>query len=487
MTKSPPASQDTGAFSTLPVVAEEREWSFLEFTWVNIGLAIATWAFLIGGTTALFVGAKDGIAAIIIGNIIGVSITALSACQGTAKYGVEHYTFLRSVFGRVGVRFIALIGLIVFGLGWTSVLGIMFGRATSNIINETFGAAIAPSSTIVSLFALVSIAISWVVIVKGPISISWLNRIVGPGLVLVSGILLVMVFKDRPWSQVAAAPPIDPFDNSQLNFMIAVELNIAAGLGWWPVMGNLSRLTKSARAATWPNLLGIGVGAMLGETVGLIAALTLGSDDPTVWSIPIAGAVFGVVILAFIALANVTSIVGFVYSSSLAARQLGSKTLKFMRWSLLTATVLVPGSIGVFFPEQIYDNFFRFLAWTALAFAPLAGVSLADYYLRRRRVNVSELYIDDGPCAYSYEGGVNIRAFISVVVGALVYILLLNPQTLDAHRFFGYITASLPACMAAGCVYVMLMWRTVSRRKGEGDDQAMKPEFHHEGEGGSNG
>ena len=94
------------AFSTLPVLREERIWGFGDFTWVNIGLAIATWAFLIGGSTALFVGAQAGIAAIIVGNVIAVPLMALATCVPSAKYGLEQYTSLGSVFGKNGTRLI---------------------------------------------------------------------------------------------------------------------------------------------------------------------------------------------------------------------------------------------------------------------------------------------------------------------------------------------------------------------------------------------
>lgn len=463
------ASEDKGrggAFGIYPVTPGEREWSFGEFTWVNVGLAIATWAFLIGGTTALFVGLRDGVAAIVIGNAIGVGIVALSSCQGTAKYGVEHYTLLRSVFGSNGVRAVALVGLAVYGFGWTAVLGIMFGRATSNISNEILATSIGPTDIAVSLLGLTALAASWVVLVRGPVSISWLNRLVGPGLVLVSVALLMLIFRDRAWGDIEAAAPLAPFDDPRLNFMVAVEINLAAGLGWWPVLGNLARLTKSARAATWPNLLGVGAAAMLGESVGLVAALSLGSDDPTRWSIPIAGAAFGAIVLIFIALANITSIVGFVYSTALATRQIGGAVTSQLRWPLLTALVLVPGAIGVFFPAQIYDNFFRFLAWTALAFAPLAGVSLADYLLRRRFIDVRALYAPPGEGPYAYWRGVNLSAMAALALGALSYLAFLNPVTLEARGSFHLTTASIPSCLVAGVGYAVITILLRKRHQG---------------------
>ena len=459
--------ESTGAFTTYPLVDEEREWSFFEFTWVNVGLAIATWAFLIGGTTALFVGVRDGIAAIIIGNAIGVGIVALSACQGTEKYGVEHYTLLRSVFGANGVRVVATIALIVFGFGWTAVLGIMFGRATTNVSDALLGTNIGPTDLTVSLAGLIALGLAWAVLVRGPVSISWLNRIVGPGLVIVSLVLLFLIFSERSWQELLAASPLDPFDDRQLNFLIAIELNLAAGLGWWPVMGNLSRLTKSARAATWPNLLGIGCAASVGELVGLLAALTLASDDPTVWSIPIAGVAFGVFILLFIALANVTSIVSFVYSTALAARQAATPIAEKISWKWLTGLVLLPGALGIFFPAQIYDNFFLFLAWTALAFAPLAGVSLADYLLRGRTVHIVDLYARTGQGRYAYWHGINLAAIGALVLGAITYVLFLNPLTLESEPLFVYFTASLPSCLVAAISYVLLM-KVVLKPLGQG-------------------
>ena len=82
-----PITGDAGT-SDLPTLASERIWGFWSFTSVNIGLAIATWAFLSGGTLAVFVGAETAIAASVIGNLIGVVLVALTVCIPSAKYGV---------------------------------------------------------------------------------------------------------------------------------------------------------------------------------------------------------------------------------------------------------------------------------------------------------------------------------------------------------------------------------------------------------------
>lgn len=460
--------EQDAAFGTLPALKHERQWGFWDFTWVNIGLAIATWAFLLGGATGLFVGAERGIAAIIIGNVIGVSIVAVAICLSTGRSGVEQYTLLRSVFGSHGVRVLVLFFLAIWALGWGAILSIMFGRATANIANELFDTRIGPNALLVSVLAIVAVAVSWIVLWRGPVSVKWLNRIVGPGLVLMSIVMLFYIFGEKGWSQISSAEPIEPFGDPGLDFMIALEFNLAAGLGWWPVLGNLSRLTRTPRAALWPNLIGVGAAAILGEIVGLLAALSLGADDPTVWMVPIGGVVIGVVALFFIALANITSIVTMFYGMCLAVRQAGGTRVLNLRWGVLTGAVFLPVLILVFFPGTIYDEFNKFLVWTALAFAPLCGVTAADYlFLRRQRIDERPLYEDGHGTAYRYWNGFNLVAMASVVIGAGVYLWLLNPRSLAYHSPFDVVSASLPACLAAGIAHLLLT-KLIVERTGKG-------------------
>lgn len=115
----------SGEFTELPVLRHERIWGFWQFTSVNVGLAIATWAFLGGGALALFVGAKTAIAATVIGNLVGVALVALTTCLPSSKYGVEQYTALRTVFGVNGVRALFAAMFPLAAAGWNAVLAVM--------------------------------------------------------------------------------------------------------------------------------------------------------------------------------------------------------------------------------------------------------------------------------------------------------------------------------------------------------------------------
>mgnify|MGYP002682680821 CR=1 FL=1 len=151
---------------------------------------------------------KAGIAAAVIGNGISVSLMALATCPPSGKWGLEQYTALRSVLGRHGVKVVVFGWLLAIEIGWAAVLSIMFGRSTTNVINEVGRHAFGPNSIVVTLFAIVAIVIAWLVLAKGPVSIKWFNTVVAPGLFVIQLVMLVLLFKDflHPFTILAALP-----------------------------------------------------------------------------------------------------------------------------------------------------------------------------------------------------------------------------------------------------------------------------------------
>ncbi|MQA77476.1 MAG: hypothetical protein GEV10_03175 [Streptosporangiales bacterium] len=445
---------EDGALSELPTLRSERIWGFWSFTSVNVGLAIATWAFLTGGTLALFVGAKTAIAAGIIGNLVGVVLVALTTCIPSAKYGVEQYTALRGVFGLNGTRALVLVMFPLAAAGWNAILAVMCGRAIVNVVNAIAGTNFGANGALVIAAALVAIVASWLLLVKGPVSIEWVNKIVAPALVVMSVVMLVVILVQHSWSELAAAKPLEPFGDARLDWMIAVELSLGAGFSWWTIMGNLARLTTTPRVAFWPNLIGLFLASVVASMVGTFAALVLGNADPTVWMVPLGGAVLGVLALLFVGFANLTSMVGQTYSGSLAIRRAGGRPAHRLPWSVLAGLLFIPGAIVVFWPGALYDNYFKFLAWVSLVLAPLCGVYFVDFFLlRRRTLHLRGLYEPEGLSRYSYWWGVNPFAFVAVGAGALCYYLLLNPVTYESAALFRYTSASVPAFVVAGVLH----------------------------------
>ena len=287
--------------------------------------------------------------------------------------------------------------------------------------------------------------------------------------------MYLLIFLENSWYKILPDKPQEPFGDRTLNFMIAVELNLAAGFSWWPVMGSLARLTRNQRAAFWPNMIGLYAAAVVASIVGLLAALALGDSDPTVWMVPLGGALLGILALVFVAFANVTSIVSIIYSTCLAIRLAGGKLLEPVSWAVLTGVFFIVPAVAVFFPSAIYDNFFKFLVYTSLGFAPLSGVYLVDFFfLRRTELRVRDLYEPSSRSRYAFWGDFNPAAIAAVIVGAVVYFVLLNPLTLVGLDIFKYASASIPSFLAGGLAHYALTKLFVQRLGKGGYEQAEK-------------
>ena len=456
-------SEKEALFGTIPVNREERVWGFLDFSWVMIGLAIATWAFLIGGDVVYFLGLKAGIAAMVVGNAIGVGVVVISVL-GDTKYGLEHFSLVRAVFGRHGIKPLIYIINFLVCVGWSGILAVMFGRAAANILNELAGTDYGGDSFIVALFGLVALVASWVVVTRGPVALKWFNRVAAPGLSLVIVVMLVYLFKDNSWSDFTAIEPLEPFGDPLLDFIMVVEFSIAGGVSWWPAQGNLSRLATTQRSAAWATIVGLFVVTIIAQTVGLMAALRYEDADPTSWMIPLTGAGFGVVILIWIGFANITTMSVQAYQVCVAMRQESVRWLSRMSWPLLVGIFLGLSALLLIKPSAVYDNFFQFLYWIGVAYTPIIGVVLVDYFvLRRQTLDLHAIFRSDAGSPYDFWSGWNVAAFIAVGVGIAVYLSLLNPVSLWYSPPFKYMTASVPALVAAAVVYLVLTQVWVKR------------------------
>lgn len=444
-------------FGTFPLLKKERTWSALDFTWVNTALAIATWAFLVGGSTALLVGFQAGIAAMLIGNAIGLCIMVLASVVASQRWGSEQYTLLRGAFGVVGVGILVFTVILITEMGWSSLLAVMAGRATSQVAATITGAELDQYGPLVTVGGLVAILLAWWVLSRGPVTIGRFNAYIAPGLAVITVIMMVFLVINTSWGTLFTAAPLAPFDNDVLNFMIAVEFNAGVGVSWYPVMGSLARMTRTRKAAVWPAYGGLLIATLVAQIVGMAAALTLGDSDPTVWMVPFGGAVLGVAVLIFIAFANITSMSSIVYSTILAIRQSSGRLLARVPWKVLTAAFFVLPAIMTFFPQFMYEQFIVFVTLSGAFLASVCGVALADYFfLRKQRIDLREIHLGQRGTLYAFRGGVNWAGMISLLLGAIFYLWLYNPITLETQPAFLVITASVPAAVVAAVAYLAL-------------------------------
>lgn len=446
---------DRSLLDTLPLCDQDRRWGFFDFVCVQSGLAIATWAFLFGGVTANFVGFWDGLWTMLFGNCIGVALMLLASALPASKWGAEHFVMQRAIYGPLGVMALILGVMTLSMIGWTTILAVMFGRAAAEV---AAGASVSVGPALEPIIALLALLAGWLIVAHGDNALRALNRLAAPALIVMSAALLATIFGQKSLAEIVAAAPLAPMDDRATNVMLAVELNIAAGMSWWSLAGNISRPARTPRIALWGGFIGYAPVAVLAQMVGLTAALVMGSSDPTDWMLPIVGKLGGAVLLVLIGFANLTSLSGVGYAVLQTFMQhLGPPVQRF-GWKRTAAVFyLLCAACLSLTATALYDQFFVFVAWVQAALASAIGVTLADFYLlRRRAVDLGQLYDVETSGRYHYWRGVNYAALFALGAGGIVYVLVLNPTTLESAPLFGMATASLPATAASFLLHIVL-------------------------------
>lgn len=453
---------DEAVNGRLPLLKEEREYSFRGIFSTSFATAIAAWCFLIGGYAANVVGAVQGAITLIAGCVVGVFLSSVACALGCNRYGLEQIDFTKSTFGQRGARLI-LVFYVINQIGWTGIILVMLGSGVKNVLAATVG--IRGGELLVGGVVLAAMPVCYWLVVRGVHVLNVFNKVVTPGLLAVTCLLFYALFSRSDWATLTTAAPLEPTGDRLLNYAIAFEYGLGAGFSWWPGIGFLTRNTDSQRNAFYPQILTFGLLMGVVCCTGLFAALLFRSYDPTEWMIQVGGPIFGVAALALIAVANLSASALMIYVAALGLRHL--PRLRTTPWKLLVAISLVPVLGYVLFPQFLYDQGGTFLAYNATMYAPISGVLLVDYLLlRRQRLDVSQVFEEHPSGDYWFTRGFNLVALLSVLAGQLLYLLLFDPVSNEAHPLFRHLTASAPSVLLPMVLYGAGMKLFVMRRQG---------------------
>lgn len=442
-------------FGLLPITKSERVYSLWDNTCVNIGLVIATWCFLIGASLALFVDFWTAIWGTLAGNMLSVLVMIMMPTLSSSKYGVDGYSGCVSFMGVRGKNFI-LVCVAIFIIMWDIVLSVLFARSVSNVVAAFLGKDAMPYLFQV-IMMLICMLFTFLIVWKGPVAIKRFSNIVAPLMCIVIIMLMIILTAKIGWGNISQAQPLMPYESKWVNFLVAVELSFGAGLSWWPEMGGLSRLCKTSRAAYWANLFGLVIAATVATGVGAAACLTIGSEDPTVWMLQLAGKVLGIIALAFIAVANVGSCATITYTMCLGLK--GLKVFQQKSWGLVVGGFCIIVAICLACgADWIYDHFYIMLGVTCMFYVPMTAIAAVDYLiLRKQNLSLRDLFNKTSTSKYWYWGGVNWVALIIFIADALFYLVFFDPANLIYRPLFVYCTASLGAGVPCAIVYYIAM------------------------------
>lgn len=446
------------ARSSLPLPVRQRNWSGFVLGAVCTTAGIATWSFVVGGSAASYLDAKMGTVAMLAGGLIGQMLVTLATVPSSTTYGIETVISTKPQLGSRG-SYLGLFMQYCTALGWNSVLMLFFGRSVASVLIASGVADEGSRSAIATVTTVLGIVGVWWMVSRGAASLQRVGPVVAVGMCAIAVWLFYVLFSEYGLANILDAAPIAAWPDRLLNYTSVVELLIVSTWGWWSYMGGMVRMVDSGRKALLPSMLGLGVAWVVVAAVSLYAALMTGHADATVWAIEVAGTTGGVVVLVFIAFANLGSTLIGAYVASLGVSQvpwIGSR----VRWKWIAAGVLAPMMlVTVFFSGPFSDNIDRFMAFVGLMIAPMVGIQIADWYVLRRlsSLRVSALYRHDRGSDYWYVAGFNPAGIIALVLGSVTYQLLLNPVTYEPRsELFKYLTASLPALAVGAVTYVVL-------------------------------
>lgn len=442
---------------TLPLLPQERSWSFRDMLAVKSGLSIATWGFLFGGATGQLVGFVDGFTALLFGTATGLGILFFALLLPVYRHGCESFVFLRSAFGPVGASLLVVpltLGVVPF---WSAILSTMAGSATEEVLiglDLFSGDSGLPLAAVMSFLVLF---VSFLLAVRGSAMLRLVNLATVPLLVFLSGGLLVAVFWQAGFGAILSAEPPPMQWDRETRLMIAVELNIVAAISWFGLAGNLMRYGKSARGTVWGTWIGLIPVSLLPGVAGLASSLALGSADPVQWMTPLVGPILGVAMLLILILANISSLVGMLQGNVATIIQNFGKPMQRAGFKGTVAMLCLAAALIMWLAtEALYTQFYSVVAFYGAVFAACVGVMLADrLILRGSRIDLAGLHDTSGG-PYAFWFGFNPAALIALIGGFFTYIALLEPLSQTPNAAFRYMSASLPAIAVAFVVHLAL-------------------------------
>lgn len=448
--------------NTLEIEADKSAWPLLkhERTWgpwqLGISLATAaaaTWCYIIGEYTGYYLGFSQGFAALFAGSMIGMLIVALAAVPICIRFGVDSIASCKPQFGSAGWIIPAALQQISI-VGWNSLLLIFFAKSTTQLLIALGVIPDGESALIVPATIFLACALVFIFLLKGSGGLDRIAKILVAHVFV--GFWMLYILVTQRWADIEAAVPAYASADPLWNYTTGVEIGIVSLLSWWPYIGAMVRMAPKGRTAAIPVMIGMGAPVPLLSLIGIAGILVLQVSDPAEWMRTIGGPIYGVIALLFVAAANLGTAVAGVYASAIGLRHFPG--LDRMSWpTLLLLTIAPVVLVGLFIPELFFANFGSFLAFIGMAFAPLCGIQIADYFfLRGRRIDIRAMFVGGPGSAYRFWSGFNPAALLAMVGGCGTYLYLLNPLTYVSHSPYDYTTATLPTLVVSGLIHIIV-------------------------------
>lgn len=406
--------------SILPVPIAGRQFGTMGFVYIWIGMAVIVATFSLGATGVSGLSLGTVVATILLANILLAVVMTLTADIGT-EHGLSFAVYLRAPFGTMGTHVPAISRGIVAAI-WFGIQTYLGALAINGIVDYFTGFSSWP------LWYAVFAVIQVVNTALGIKAVERLASIAAPAIIAVS-IWMYFTLEDMA---TAEGHNIWTFVGSE---QISILVLFIGNMAFWSALAvdipNLTRFlrtepgTKSFvrrnKHVFAAQFLALPITQAFVALIGAVSFIAAGDWNPVT---VIQGTSTGftlVVLLALVILAQwSTNNAANLIPAALTFVNAGAPRLSY------PVAVALAGVVGTLaMPWLILDNLFTFLSYYGAALSALGGIMLADYYvIRRRRLNVPDLYRMDGQ--FRYAGGVNPAGLVAWVLAGVVAVSLLD-------------------------------------------------------------
>ncbi|MCR5090244.1 MAG: putative hydroxymethylpyrimidine transporter CytX [Oscillospiraceae bacterium] len=327
----------------------ERRTSLFEngLIWFGAGVSLAE---IITGTYLAPLGFSKGLAAILLGHLIGCLLLFLAGVIG----GQRRCSAMESVklsFGQKGALLFAALNVLQL-LGWTGIMIYDGALAANGIwgIGRWFWCLV-----------IGGLIVLWILI--GIRNLGKVNTISMAALFFLTIVLSVIVFgKGSPLS----------LGDEAMSFGAAVELSVAMPLSWLPLISDYTREAKNPVRASAVSALVYGLVSCWMYVIGMGAAIFTGEYDVAMIMLRAGLGIAGLVIVVF---STVTTTFLDAYSAGVSSETILPRCSG--KWFAVAAAIL--GTLGaIFFPM---DDITNFLYLIGSVFAPMIAIQIADAFL----------------------------------------------------------------------------------------------------------
>ncbi len=405
----------------LPVKHRDRKIGVAGFFAMWVGMAILLATFDIGASGIQNISLPWVVLATLIGCIaIGAFISIIGDIG--VEHGIAFPVYMRAPFGTVGTH-IPSVTRAVTASFWFGI-NTYFGATAINAILNTMFAGFDNWLLCYVVFALFQL-------INTASGIKWIERfadVAAPIIIVLSLIIYSTLTADIKaqgedvWAWVAS--PVTG-GAAVTAFMVVIFAN----MGYWATLGcdipTISRHFKAPKyERNWfkrnkTTIVGSLIALPLTEAfmimIGAAAFIVAGTSNPVTALQETATGWMLAMLLFMIVLTqwSTNTAANVLPAAAVFSNVLGPKVTH-------AVAVFVAGIVGtVIQPWSVFEILTQVLLIIGAVLSSVSGILFADYYLlRKRRVNVPDLYKNNGQ--YRFNSGVNLVGFISWAIGGII-------------------------------------------------------------------